>query len=45
MVDDLVARVLARLSDRSSGHLNEIVRRVMADVAEQLVRDEIERMR
>ena len=44
MVDDLARRVLERLSDGSSQHVNGIVRRMVSDVAERLVREEIGRL-
>jgi hypothetical protein len=44
MVDDLARRVLERLSRGSSEHINAVVRRVMSEVAERLVREEIDRM-
>jgi CheY-like chemotaxis protein/nitrogen regulatory protein PII-like uncharacterized protein len=45
MVDDLVKRVLERLSQESFEHVNAIVRRVILDVAGRLAREEVNRMR
>jgi len=44
MVNDLVRRVVERLSEGSSEHVGSLVRRVVSDVAERLVREEIDRL-
>jgi len=45
MVDDIARRVTERLALGLSGHMSEIVRQVVSDVAERLVREEISRIR
>ena len=45
MVDDVARRVIERLALGSSDQMSAIVRQIVSDVAERLVRDEIERIR
>jgi CheY-like chemotaxis protein len=45
MVDDVARRVIEKLALGSSDQMSTIVRQIVSDVAERLVRDEIERIR
>ena len=45
MVDDVARRVIGRLALGSSDQMSSIVRQIVSDVAERLVREEIERIR
>ncbi len=45
MVDDVAKRVIERLALGSSDQMGTIVRQIVSDVAERLVREEIERIR
>jgi hypothetical protein len=45
MVDDVAKRVIERLALGSSDRMNGIVKQIVSDVAERLVREEIDRIR
>jgi hypothetical protein len=45
MVDDVARRVIQRLALGSSDQMNGIVKQIVSDVAERLVREEIDRIR
>jgi CheY-like chemotaxis protein len=45
MVDDVAKRVIQRLALGSSDQMNGIVKQIVSDVAERLVREEIDRIR
>jgi hypothetical protein len=45
MVDDVAKRVIQRLALGSSEQMNGIVKQIVSDVAERLVREEIDRIR
>ena len=45
MVDDVARRVIQRLALGSSDQMNDVVKQIVSDVAERLVREEIDRIR
>jgi|RhiMetdeSRZDD1v2_1073273.scaffolds.fasta_scaffold43338_4 CheY-like chemotaxis protein len=45
MVDDVAKRVIQRLALGSSDQMNSLVKQIVSDVAERLVREEIDRIR
>jgi hypothetical protein len=45
MVDDVARRVIEKLALGSSDQMSAVVREIVSDVAERLVREEIDRIR